>query len=106
MPQMTLQLHGLAKVRDTRPAGRHWPLGLLGAANRAFAKRYDTEPRYPLTPCVPLTFAGHAETTHKTRWSRTKGIRVSCRSGGDSSVREIDLDAGAAEVDHRDERFG
>ncbi len=27
--------------------------------------------------------------------------RLSCRVGGDSSVREVDLDAGAAEVDHR-----
>jgi hypothetical protein len=26
--------------------------------------------------------------------------------GGDSSVRKGDLDAGAAEVDHRDERVG
>ena len=33
-------------------------------------------------------------------------IRLSCRVGGDSSVRERDLDAGAAEVDHRDQRVG
>ena len=33
-------------------------------------------------------------------------LRLSCRSGGDSSVREVDLDAGAAEVDHRDQRVG
>ena len=32
--------------------------------------------------------------------------RLSCRSGGESSVRESDLDAGAAEVDHRDECVG
>jgi hypothetical protein len=32
--------------------------------------------------------------------------RLSCRSGGDSSVRGVDLDAGAAEVDHRDQRVG
>ena len=37
-------------------------------------------------------------------WLREIGL--SCRSGGDSSVRERDLDAGAAEVDHRDERVG
>ena len=33
-------------------------------------------------------------------------IRLSCRVGGDSSVRERDLDAGAAEVDHRDQCVG
>ena len=32
--------------------------------------------------------------------------RLSSRFGGDSSVREGDLDAGAAEVDHRDQRVG
>jgi len=32
--------------------------------------------------------------------------RLSSRFGGDSSVRERDLDAGAAQVDHRDERVG
>jgi hypothetical protein len=32
--------------------------------------------------------------------------RLSCRSGGDSSVREVDMDSGAAEVDHRDQRVG
>ncbi len=31
---------------------------------------------------------------------------LSCRFGGDSSVREVDLDAGAAEVDHGDEGIG
>ena len=31
---------------------------------------------------------------------------LSCRSGGDSSVGERDLDAGAGEVDHRDQRVG
>ena len=36
----------------------------------------------------------------------TEKIRLSSRSGGDSSVRERDLDAGAAQVDHRDERVG
>ena len=42
--------------------------------------------------------------------SRPKGrawvIWLSSRFGGDSSVREWDLDAGAAEVDHRDQRVG
>ena len=33
-------------------------------------------------------------------------FRLSCRVGGDSSVRERDLDAGAAEVDHRDQGVG
>ena len=33
-------------------------------------------------------------------------IRLSSRFGGDSSVREVDLDAGAAEVDHCDQRVG
>ncbi len=33
-------------------------------------------------------------------------FRLSSRFGGDSSVREWDLDAGAAEVDHRDQRVG
>ena len=33
-------------------------------------------------------------------------IRLSCQFGGDLSVREVDLDAGAAEVDHRDEGVG
>jgi hypothetical protein len=32
--------------------------------------------------------------------------RLSSRLGGDSSVGERDLDAGAAEVDHRDQRVG
>ena len=31
---------------------------------------------------------------------------LSCRVGGDSSVRELDLGAGAAEVDHGDQRVG
>ena len=31
---------------------------------------------------------------------------LSSRFGGESSVRELDLDAGAAEVDHRDQRVG
>ncbi len=38
------------------------------------------------------------------RSTAIKGL--SCPSGGDSSVRERDLDAGAAEVDHRDQCFG
>ena len=33
-------------------------------------------------------------------------VGLSSRFGGDSSVREWDLDAGAAEVDHRDQRVG
>jgi hypothetical protein len=33
-------------------------------------------------------------------------VRLSSRFGGDSSVRERDLDAGAAEVDHCDQRVG
>ncbi len=33
-------------------------------------------------------------------------IRLSCRFGGESSVREVDLDTGAAEVDHCDEGVG
>jgi len=32
--------------------------------------------------------------------------RLSCRVGGESSVREVDVDAGAAEVDHRDQGVG
>ena len=31
---------------------------------------------------------------------------LSCRVGGDSSVRELDMDASAAEVDHGDEGVG
>ncbi len=31
---------------------------------------------------------------------------LSCRVGGESSVREVDVDAGAAEVDHRDQGVG
>ena len=31
---------------------------------------------------------------------------LSSRFGGESSVRELDLDAGTAEVDHRDQRVG
>jgi len=33
-------------------------------------------------------------------------IPLSCRVGGESSVREVDVDAGAAEVDHRDQGVG
>ena len=33
-------------------------------------------------------------------------FRLSCRSGGDLPVRELDLDACAAEIDHRDEGVG
>ncbi len=33
-------------------------------------------------------------------------FRLSCRSGGESSVRELNLDAGATEVDHCDQRVG
>jgi hypothetical protein len=33
-------------------------------------------------------------------------FRLSSPFGGDSSVRERDLDAGAAEVDHRDQGVG
>jgi hypothetical protein len=33
-------------------------------------------------------------------------IGLSCPSGGDSSVGQLDLDAGAAEVDHRDQGVG
>ena len=36
----------------------------------------------------------------------TAKIRLSSPFGGDSSVRERDLDAGAAEVDHCDQRVG
>jgi hypothetical protein len=52
-------------------------------------------------------YLDHAERAF-THWGR--GVldkkRLSCWSGGDSSVRERDLDAGAAEVDHRDQRVG
>ena len=55
--------------------------------------------------------------THGTRRCRVIGdvdygsrlwpfIRLSSRFGGDSSVREGNLDAAAAEVDHRDQRVG
>ena len=37
---------------------------------------------------------------------RSKNFWLSSRFGGDSSVREGDLDGGAAEVDHRDQRVG
>ena len=53
----------------------------------------------------------HERNRHDDRGSRRgfdpwlyKGL--SSRFGGDSSVRERDLDAGAAEVDHRDQRVG
>jgi hypothetical protein len=39
-------------------------------------------------------------------WQLTQNNRLSCPFGGDSLVREGDRDAGAAEVDHRDERLG
>jgi hypothetical protein len=44
--------------------------------------------------------------TASARASIGTNFGLSCRVGGDSSVRERDLDAGAAEVDHRDERVG
>jgi hypothetical protein len=42
----------------------------------------------------------------KTDWADARHLRLSSSFGGDSSVREGDLDAGAAEVDHRDQRVG
>jgi hypothetical protein len=39
-------------------------------------------------------------------YSIGKDSWLSSPFGGDSSVRERDLDAGAAEVDHRDQRVG
>jgi hypothetical protein len=39
-------------------------------------------------------------------WVPSEIFRLSSPFGGDSSVGERDLDAGAAEVDHRDERVG
>jgi hypothetical protein len=44
--------------------------------------------------------------TETTTWRITVHMRLSSPFGGDSSVRERDLDAGAAEVDHRDQRVG
>jgi len=37
---------------------------------------------------------------------QTLYVGLSCRVGGESSVREVDVDAGAAEVDHRDQGVG
>ena len=44
--------------------------------------------------------------TSMTRRRTTLILRLSSRFGGDSSVREGDRDAGAAEVDHCDQRVG
>ena len=39
-------------------------------------------------------------------YAASLNFRLSSPFGGDSSVREGDFDAGAAEVDHGDERLG
>jgi len=67
----------------------------------------------------PATIAMHEIVTGQRSESQTNAKRhhfvpqlvlrnfwLSCRFGGDSSVRERDPDAGAAEVDHRDQCFG
>jgi len=55
---------------------------------------------------VGFTAASESRDAEDTRELLTRYFGLSCRVGGDSSVREVDLDAGAAEVDHRDERVG
>ena len=65
-------------------------------------------------PIVPVATVGGHDTVFvlsEGRWlanglDRVSGLkkkRLSSRFGGDSSVRERDLDAGAAEVDHGDQ---
>jgi Family of unknown function (DUF5343) len=44
--------------------------------------------------------------THTALGEKAQNFWLSSRFGGDSSVRERDLYAGAAEVDHRDQRVG
>lgn len=45
----------------------------------------------------------YVECVVRSNLRRTVFFGLSCRVGGDSSVREVDLDAGASEVDRRDE---
>jgi transposase len=73
----------------------------------------DVGRHYGLTiaTCVPADpqSKGGSEATvrvAKADLVPTAHNRLSCRVGGDSSVRELDLDAGAAEVDHCDQGVG
>jgi hypothetical protein len=55
---------------------------------------------------VPLIRGGLRENDHNSGCGVPSKERLSSRFGGESSVRELDLDAGTAEVDHRDQRVG
>ena len=58
--------------------------------------------RSPIREQLGIAMRGHGLLSN----SVTIYFRLSSRFGGDSSVRERDRDAGAAEVDHRDQRVG
>ena len=74
------------------------------------AASWFPEPLAPgLVADLPSEFASpcmHADDHGMTPFLQTHGFGLSSRFGGDSSVRERDRDAGAAEVDHRDQGVG
>ncbi len=84
---------------------------LLGLRNEGLGASFTTllvpaeeQVRELLNVPDGIAMAGHIAVGHREDpWPKK---RLSCRSGGDSLVRERDLDAGAAEVDHRDQGFG
>ena len=59
-----------------------------------------------MLPRVYMKYDGGVPYVHRLVALAPDNNRLSSPFGGDSSVREGDLDAGAAEVDHRDQRVG
>jgi integrase/recombinase XerD len=91
-----------------RKAGHSTAFPLTGSVGEALAdylqhgRPQTTSRRVFFRAVAPLEPIGPAAVSSRARHY----LRLSSRFGGESSVRKRDLDAGAAEVDHRDQRAG
>jgi len=102
-----LLIAAAARLTAGYPAGEYLELARLAC------ELPGDHPDTPVAASVRALLDRHAAylaTNPPQRGPRVPGIHLifglSCPSGGDSSVGQLDLDAGAAEVDHRDQGVG
>ena len=91
---------GLARFRQARGPFQNPSLASQWLSDAQAAWNWLQSSRLVNTSTGRVTYDSIGST------SKCQNFRLSSRYGGDSSVREGDLDAAAAEVDHRDQRVG